>query len=103
MEEPQVNAAEDQTPELTEEEKAYGRAKMRAEAKILFFIHLGVYLGVNALLGIVNALTWTGYPWCLWPLAGWGVGVFIHGLVVFTATSKIKERMIEKEMTRDDE
>jgi hypothetical protein len=86
-----------------ENQEAYQKAKERVEAKIGFYIHLAVYIGVNILLCIINLLTSPRYLWFLWPLIGWGIGVFFHALRVFTFIegSGIKERMIEKEMTKD--
>jgi len=86
---------------MANDDEVYNRAKARAEAKIGFLIHLGVYIGVNAMLVIINLLTSSEHLWFVWPLVGWGVGVFIHGLVVVSASSKVKARMIEKEMRRE--
>jgi hypothetical protein len=85
-----------------ENQEAYEKAKKRVEAKIGFYIHLAVYVGVNLLLLIINLTTSPGYLWFKWPLMGWGIGLFFHGLGIF-AFSKgeaIKERMIEKEMKK---
>ena len=86
-----------------EKEEAYQKAKKRVEAKIGFYIHLAVYLGVNILLIIINLMTSSQYLWFKWPLIGWGIGVFFHALAVFAFTkgSSIKERMIEKEMEKE--
>ncbi len=48
-----------------------------------FFIHLFVYLAVNALLIVVNLLYDPGYYWFLFPLLGWGVGLAFHAFVAF--------------------
>ena len=86
-----------------ENQEAYQKAKKRVEAKIGFFIHLAVYVGVNILLIIINLLTSTQELWFKWPLIGWGIGVSFHalGVFVFTERSSIKERMIEKEMEKE--
>ena len=65
------------------EPEAYERAKKRIEAKIGFYIHLAVYVGVNLLLLIINLVRSHQYLWFKWPLLGWGIGVFFHGLSVF--------------------
>ncbi len=85
-----------------ENQEAYEKAKKRVEAKIGFYIHLAVYVGVNLLLLIINLTTSPEHLWFKWPLMGWGIGLFFHGLGIF-AFSKgetIKERMIEKEMKK---
>ncbi len=88
-----------------ENQEAYQRAKRRAEAKIGFYIHLAVYVGVNILLIIINLSTSPQYIWFKWPLLGWGIGLFFHGMSIFVFSGKkfkgIKEKMIEKEMKRD--
>lgn len=88
-----------------ENQEAYRRAKRRAEAKIGFYIHLAVYVGVNILLIIINLSTSPQYIWFKWPLLGWGICVFFHGMSIFVFSGKkfqeIKEKMIEKEMKRD--
>lgn len=43
--------------------------------------HRNIYLLVNALL-VVIWLTTTGlgsHPWPLYPIAGWGIGLYFHG------------------------
>ena len=86
-----------------ENQKAYEKAKKRVEAKIGFYIHLSVYVVVNLLLIIINLSTSTHYLWFKWPLLGWGIGVFFHGLGTFLLSGglSIKERMIEKEMKKE--
>ena len=86
-----------------ENQEAYERAKKRVEAKIGFYIHLSVYIAVNILLIIVNISTSPQYLWFKWPLIGWGIGVFSHGLgvFVFTGGSAIKDQMIEREMKKE--
>ena len=50
---------------------------------IPFLIHLAVYAGVNLLLFIIDMLTSPGMIWFVWPLVGWGIGLFGHGLLVY--------------------
>ena len=85
-----------------EDQEAYKRAKKRVEAKIGFYIHFMVYVGVNILLILINFLTSPQYLWFKWPLMGWGIGLLFHGLAVFVFSKgeSIKERMIEKEMKK---
>src|SRR5262245_59948251 len=40
--------------------------------------HLKTYLAVIALLWLIWLVTGAGYPWPIWPMLGWGVGVFGH-------------------------
>ncbi len=88
-----------------EDQDAYRKAKRRVGAKLGFYWHLGVYLAVNTLLIIINIGTSTEYLWFKWPLLGWGIGVFFHGLAVFRFSSgrlaAMKERMIAEEMKKE--
>jgi hypothetical protein len=83
-----------------EHQEAYEKARKRVEAKIGFYMHLAVYFGVNLLLLIINLLASPHYLWFKWPLMGWGIGLFFHGLGVFASFrgDSIKKQMIEKEM-----
>jgi len=85
-----------------EKQSVYEKAKARAEAKLGFFIHLGVYVAVNLLLTAINLSTSARYSWAVWPLMGWGIALAIDALrvFVFPGGSAIKEQMIEKEMAK---
>lgn len=50
------------------------QAKLRKKA---FNYHVYAYLGVNALLFGINAVT-PGPWWFQWPLLGWGIGLLFH-------------------------
>lgn len=78
------------------------RARIAAEARFSVLIHFIAYAGVNALLALINLITFAGTWWVLWPLFGWGFGLFIHALVAFTlpGVSGIRRRMYEQELAR---
>ena len=82
------------------EEEIYKQARKRVEEKKGFFVHFIVYICVN--IGLV--LIWAfaaggGYPWFLWPLGGWGIGLLFHFLevFVFSRSTGWERREIEKE------
>ncbi|HEX5911809.1 MAG TPA: 2TM domain-containing protein [Rubrobacter sp.] len=56
------------------------RAKQRAEAVQGLYIHLIVYLVINAGVFVINALTRAaeGTWWFVWPAAIWGIALLIH-------------------------
>lgn len=87
-----------------QDQEAYQKAKKRVEAKFGFYIHLAVYILVSILLVIINLISSTEYLWFKWPLMGWGIGVFFHalGVFIFPGRSVITEKMIEKEMQKQD-
>jgi hypothetical protein len=53
-----------------------------AEARRGFKIHAAVYAIVNAGLITLNVLLWTladvNFPWAIFPLIGWGIGLAFH-------------------------
>ena len=75
----------------------------RIKAKNEFKIHLFVYLCVNGMLILIWAFTSLGKPfpaglfWPIIPLAGWGIGLLIHGFTVYRA-NVYTEDQIQREM-----
>ncbi|MBG9387733.1 2TM domain-containing protein [Caenimonas aquaedulcis] len=59
-------------------------ARRRAGAKLGFFIHAFVFAAVNLMLVMLAASS--GKGWVLYPAWGWGLGLAIHGAVVFLIT-----------------
>lgn len=47
-----------------------------------FYAHLAAYVGVNAMLVVINLLTSPGVFWAIWPILGWGVKVVGHAVAV---------------------
>lgn len=77
------------------------RAQRRVKRKMGFYTHAGIYLLVNLGLFAVNGVV-GGRPWALWPLAGWGIGLAIHGIVTFINLrgDGLSERMVMREVER---
>jgi len=48
-----------------------------------FYVHLAAFVGVNAMLVVINLLTSPGVFWAIWPILGWGVKVVGHAVAVF--------------------
>jgi 2TM domain len=73
-------------PPPRDDDPAFKAAMERAEQLQGFYTHLLVYLVVNAGLFLINLLSRgeDGGWWFYWPLAGWGIGLLIHGLTTFT-------------------
>jgi len=58
------------------------RAERRLRREKAFYIHVGVYAAVNALLFFINFRV--GSPWWFaWPAFGWGIGLALHAFGVF--------------------
>jgi len=82
-----------------EDEELLVRARKRTEAKISFYSDLGLYSIVNVLL---FALWWNsggGFPWFLFVVFFWGLGVVSQGLVLFRQSDRF-DRMAEAEYQR---
>ena len=76
-------------------------AKERVELKLGFYIHLAVFVLVNALLTVIDLMTSPGELWFFWPLGGWGIGLVLHAIKVFSnGPSGFKQRLIERELAR---
>lgn len=75
-------------------------ARKRAGAKLGWYIHATVYLLVNLLLVALSAAS--GRHWAVFPLLGWGLGLAVHGAVVFLVTggAGIHERLVQQERER---
>ena len=66
-------------PSLSLEERA-DRHVRRLQG---FYAHLAAYVGVNAMLVVINLLTSPGVFWAIWPILGWGVKLGAHAVAVF--------------------
>jgi 2TM domain len=75
-------------------------AHKRARAKLGWYIHATVYIAVNLLLAALSAIS--GRHWAVFPAIGWGIGLAVHGAVVFLLAggAGLRERLIERERSR---
>jgi hypothetical protein len=94
----------DQVPQPpdTSEEELRQRAEARVEERSHLLQHIGTYIIINGFLVVVWALSGRGYPWFLWVMAGWGIGLAAHIIGYFTGTrgQAARDRMVAKEMER---
>ena len=90
-------------PTEKSEQELYEKARKRVEEKKGFYTHIVVYIAVNILLVLIWAFPADGgYPWFLWPLGGWGIGIFFHFMSVFVFSKETdwEKREIEKEVEK---
>ncbi len=75
-------------------------ARKRAGAKMGWYIHASVYIIVNLVLAALSVMS--DKHWAVYPAMGWGLGLMIHGLVVFfmAGGSGLHERLVERERAR---
>lgn len=87
------------------ERERYERARRRVREIRAFYIHVAVFVPVNALLHVINFVATPGLYWAFWPLLGWGIGLLAHGLVMYRWTPFLgkdwEERKIRELMDKD--
>jgi hypothetical protein len=68
-----------------------------------FYIHLAVFILVNAALGMMNMMRNPDRPWFLWVVAGWGIGVALHAFLTYHPQSRERavHRIAERLERRD--
>lgn len=57
--------------------------KTHKERKKGLWIHMAVFLIVNAGLTTLNLLRNPEKLWFYWPLLGWGLGILLHSAIFF--------------------
>ena len=80
---------------MLSEKEVRKETRLRAEAKLGFYSHLAVYSGINVMLFFIWWFT-GGFPWFVFPLLGWGIGLLAHFLQVFVQANVI-DTLAEKE------
>ena len=84
---------------MATDEELRKTAKKIARKKTDFYIHLTIYIAVNAFL---IAQWWVitdggnGFAWFIFPLFGWGIGLAAHAIDTFRGEDYI-EKQTEKE------
>lgn len=81
---------------MTQDERKWAIDRIRA--KRAFWVHLAVYVAVNALLVGIWAASSGDHFWPMWPMLGWGIGVVAHGVTLRVGPSTISEERIEREL-----
>jgi hypothetical protein len=75
--------------------EAARRARTRIEDRLGFAFHLLVWFAVNLGLAVAQGVDLTrGTVW------GWGIGLSAHALYVLVDLDGIKDRLVERELTR---
>ena len=89
---------------MTETER-YQMARKQVLEQKDFWVHLAVFLVVNAGLITLNLVKKPGKLWFYWVLMGWGAGLLLHGFQVFGGgvAKKWEERKIQELLKRDEE
>lgn len=93
--------AADTNIEIANETELRRQASQRAKVKISFYSHVIIFVVVNLLLLVIDALTGPGW-WFYWGLFGWGIGLAAHGCGVFVPAGgkTLLRRLEEREYQR---
>ena len=81
---------------MATDEELMKEAQKRAEAKVGFYSHFAIYIVVNLFLVGVWWFAGDGFPWFVFVLFAWGIGLVGHGIGTFGETG-ITDRMVEQE------
>lgn len=85
------------------DDQLHTEAVQRLEKKREFRIHLSVFVVINALLwliwGLVYAYTGHSFPWPVFPLVGWGIGLGFHAYEAYYRRP-FSQTQIEREAAR---
>jgi hypothetical protein len=82
----------------TRDEERRRQALERLRKRSEFVNHLVAFVLVNALLVTIWFVTGAGFFWPIFPLFGWGIGVFFHGMDTYRRP--FSEERIRREMSR---
>jgi uncharacterized membrane protein len=82
---------------LRKEVRAQVEKKMRVRTGLNW--HVAVFVAINLLLFVINQMFSPGVQWFIFPLFGWGLGLFFHAFAV--VRSGRSEENIEKEVQRE--
>lgn len=94
------------TPDTFISEKRYKLAKKRVEKLKGFYIHFGIYCICVPGFIYLNFLSQAGFPWAVFPIVGWGIGVTSHASETFNYNpffgKNWEERKIRELMDKED-
>ena len=82
----------------------HDRAKAHVTELKEFYTHLITYVVMVPIFIIVNHYT-TSFPWAIFPIAGWGIGLLSHAIQTFgwnPLFNKDWEKRKIEELLRDD-
>ena len=86
---------------MSDEEELEKIAKRRVQSRFGLIIHAVMYVAVNGGLFAMWWFTGGGYPWFVWPMLGWGVGIVAHAMALVIGPDSPRERRaIDRELQR---
>ncbi len=84
---------------MATDEELMALARKRAQDKVGFYTHFAVYIVINAMLILIWWFTGAGFPWFIFVLGFWGIGLVANFVSVFVGTG-VSDKMAEREYER---
>lgn len=84
---------------MATEEELRAQAKKIADEKTGLWVHIAAYVFVNSLMIVFWWWSGGGFPWFIFILGGWGIGLVAHIASVYYGQSWVN-RSAEKEYQR---
>ncbi len=81
---------------LAEQVEGRDRRAFDAYRRRAFKTHLIPFLAVNTFLILLNLATSPGSFWAIYPLLGWGLGLFFHGWSAYQTEGDQYEQMFQQ-------
>ncbi|MBF2014270.1 MAG: 2TM domain-containing protein [Rivularia sp. T60_A2020_040] len=78
------------------QQKQQTRRKIRLQG---FKAHLISFVAVNTFLVVLNLMTTPRYFWAIYPISGWGLGLFMHHVAINRLNEKFPD--IQKSNTNN--
>ena len=70
--------------------------RKQAKSRLEFKVHFLIYVAVNVFLIAENLVISPGSLWFYWTTIPWGMGLAIHGIVVYFAGNAVVESEFQK-------
>ncbi len=89
-------------PAALDYDRRYKAAARRVQKKLNFYKSLTSYVIVCSFLWVIAIFSNSGYPWPIWVMLGWGVGLAFQAVDAFAGSFSETQRqqMIEEELRR---
>jgi len=81
---------------LTQRSEQHQRRAFNNSRRQGFSAHLLSFVAVNSFLILLNLFTSPSYFWAIFPLLGWGLGLFFHGRSVSRNKGKAYDQAFQK-------
>ncbi len=84
--------------EMTQGDDLRALARSRLVKRREFTAHIAAYVFVNVFIVAIWAFTGAGFFWPVFPILGWGIGLFFHGWETYS--EPLSEERIDREVER---